>query len=71
MTEDDGGEQSSGWTIARKTPIALLLLVGIAALAWYTMEPGKFRMLVMIVLGGLAVRLLLGNRFTAHSSGGG
>jgi hypothetical protein len=72
VTEEDGGnERGSGWTMAKKTPIALVLLAGIAALAWYTMEPGKFRTLVIIVLGGLALRLLLGSRFTAHSSGGG
>ena len=71
MTEEDGEQQGSGWTIASKTPIALLLYAGIAALAWFTMEPGKFRTLVLIVLGGLALRLLLGSRFTADSSGGG
>jgi hypothetical protein len=66
VTEENGGQQGSGWTMARKTPIALVLLVAIAALAWSTMEPGKFRTLVMIVLGGLALRLLLGARLPAR-----
>jgi hypothetical protein len=67
VTEEDGGyERGSGWSMAKKTPIALLLLAGIATLAWYTMEPGKFRTLVIIVLGGLALRLLLGARLPAR-----
>jgi hypothetical protein len=71
VTEEDGEQRGSGWNVARKTPIALLLYAGIATLAWYTMEPGKFRTLVMIVLGGLALRLALSSRFTADSSGSG
>jgi hypothetical protein len=66
VTEEDGEQRGSGWNVARKTPIALLLYAGIAALAWYTMEPGKFRTLVMIVLGGLALRLALGARLPAR-----
>ncbi len=39
--------------------VALLVLAGIAALAWSTMDAGKIRMLVFILLGGFALRILL------------
>ncbi|QEE30155.1 hypothetical protein FTW19_20530 [Terriglobus albidus] len=40
--------------------IALVVLLGLAAAAWGTMEPGKYRSLTMILLGFFAVRILLG-----------
>ena len=39
--------------------VAILLLAGLAVLAWETMEPGQVRWLVMILLGGFALRILL------------
>jgi len=39
--------------------VAILLLAGLAILAWETMEPGQVRWLVMILLGGFALRILL------------
>ena len=39
--------------------IALLLLAVLAALAWSTMDAGKVRMLVFVLLGGFALRVLL------------
>ncbi len=65
MTEADA-EQPSGLTAGRKTAIALVLYAALAALAWWTMEPGKFRTLVLIVLAGLALRVLLGARLAAR-----
>ena len=65
MTEDSGNREesgSSGLSFGRKTAIALVLFAAIAVLAWQTMEPGKFRTLVFVVLGGLALRVLLGSR---------
>ena len=41
---------------------ALAMFAVLAVLAWQTMEPGKFRTLVFVVLGGLALRVLLGSR---------
>jgi membrane-bound metal-dependent hydrolase YbcI (DUF457 family) len=49
-------------SFGQKTAVALALFGAIALLAWRTMEPGKFRTLVFIVLGGLALRVLLGSR---------
>jgi len=66
MTDEDGEQPGSGLSVVRKTQIALVLFTVIAALAWYTMEPGKLRTLVLIVLGGLALRLLLGTRLPAR-----
>jgi hypothetical protein len=60
VTEDSGG--SGGLNAGQKTWIALGLFALLAGLAWKTMEPGKFRSLVLVVLGGLALRLLLGLR---------
>jgi hypothetical protein len=39
--------------------VAILLLAGLAVLAWETMDPGQVRWLVMILLGGFALRILL------------
>ena len=41
--------------------IALAGLAILAALAWYTMDAGNMRILVMILLGGFAVRIALTN----------
>ena len=54
-------------------PVGIALLVAMlgtsgslldvtGTVAWQTMEPGKFRTLVFVVLGGLALRVLLGSR---------
>jgi hypothetical protein len=39
--------------------VALAGLAILAALAWYTMDAGKARILVMILLGGFAFRIAL------------
>jgi Flp pilus assembly protein TadB len=68
VTEDDGGNVEDGAlssgqkTPGRKTIIALVLFGAVAVLAWQTMEPGKFRTLVFVILGGLALRVVLGFR---------
>lgn len=65
MTEDGGQAErsgSSGLSFSRKTVIALVLFAALAVLAWQTMEPGKFRNLVFVVVGGLALRVVLGAR---------
>ena len=65
MTEDGGnaeGSGSSGLGFSQKTVIALVLFAAVAVLAWQTIEPGKFRNLVFVVVGGLALRVLLGWR---------
>jgi hypothetical protein len=40
--------------------VALLLIVLIAASAFFTMEPGKFRDLCFVLLGFFALRIVLG-----------
>jgi predicted membrane chloride channel (bestrophin family) len=62
VTEDDGGSARGILTISQKTVIALVLFGAVAVLAWQTMEPGKFRTLVFVILGGLALRVVLGFR---------
>jgi hypothetical protein len=59
MEESSG---AGGLSLGQKTAVALVLFGAIAVLAWQTMEPGKFRTLVIVVLGGLALRVLLGSR---------
>ncbi|HEY2860753.1 MAG TPA: hypothetical protein VGJ21_20230 [Terracidiphilus sp.] len=39
--------------------IALAVLAALAALAWQTMEPGKFRSLTWVLLGFFAFRIVL------------
>jgi hypothetical protein len=46
-------------TGARRKYAALAGLAAIAALAWFTMDPGRIRLVVMILLGGFAARIAL------------
>ena len=65
MTEDGGnaeGPGSGGLSFGQKSAVALVLFGLVALAAWQTMEPGKLRTLVFVVLGGLALRVLLGSR---------
>jgi membrane-bound metal-dependent hydrolase YbcI (DUF457 family) len=65
MTGDGGDAQGRGasrLSFGQKTVVTLVLFAAVAVLAWQTMEPGKFRTLVFVVLGGLALRVLLGWR---------
>ena len=64
MTEQDSSSRSLSFN--QKTGVALALFAAVAALAWQTMEPGKFRTLVFVVVGGLALRVLLGWRRAAQ-----
>ncbi|MBW4028480.1 MAG: hypothetical protein HIU93_13945 [Acidobacteria bacterium] len=43
----------------KRKGIALALLAGLASMAWFTVDPGRVRWLVMVLLGGFAVRVLL------------
>ena len=43
----------------KKTAIAIGLLALLAAGAWKTMDPGRPRVIVLLLLGGFAVRILL------------
>jgi hypothetical protein len=38
---------------------ALAFLAFLAALAWFTMDAGKIRLVVLILLGGFALRIAL------------
>jgi hypothetical protein len=44
---------------SKRKLVALAFLAVLAALAWYTMDPGKIRLVVMILLGGFALRIAL------------
>jgi len=46
-------------TGVRRKLLALAGLAVLATLAWYTMDTGKVRMLVMVLLGGFALRIAL------------
>jgi hypothetical protein len=46
----------------RKAAIALSLLALLAGVAWMVMDPGKPRLIVFVVLGGFALRVLLALR---------
>jgi hypothetical protein len=51
---------------AKRKLTALALLAAIAALAWTTLDPGKIRLVVMILLGGFAIRIALTAKPPAH-----
>jgi hypothetical protein len=44
--------------VGRKV-VALAVLAALAALAWFTMEAGNIRWLVVVVLAGFALRIAL------------
>jgi hypothetical protein len=44
---------------SKRKLVALAFLAALAALAWYTMDAGKIRLVVMILLGGFALRIAL------------
>ncbi len=44
---------------ARRKLLALAFLALLAVLAWYTLDPGRIRLVVMILLGGFALRIAL------------
>jgi len=39
--------------------VALAGIAILAALAWQTMDPGRIRLLVFVLLGGFALRIML------------
>jgi hypothetical protein len=43
----------------QRKAVALLVLVVVGLVAWETMDPGQLRWLVMVLLGGFALRILL------------
>jgi hypothetical protein len=55
-------EGHAAWTMGRKTQVALALYALLGLLVWKTMEAGRVRTLVLVILGGFALRLLLGMR---------
>ncbi len=44
---------------ATKKWISLAILAGVAGLAWLTMEPGKLRLVVMVLIASFALRIVL------------
>jgi hypothetical protein len=44
---------------AAKKWISLAILAGLAGLAWTTMEPGKIRLVVWVLLASFALRIVL------------
>jgi hypothetical protein len=44
---------------ATKKWISLALLAGLAGLAWATIEPGKIRLVVLVLVGSFALRIVL------------
>jgi hypothetical protein len=54
----------------RRKAIALAGLAVLAALAWYTMDAGKMRILVMVLLGGFAFRVALTRNRSRYDKAG-
>ncbi len=68
--EETGRDRAkrSGSDLEKRYPLALLLYAVLAALVWFTMDPGKvmvygkpvdLRLVPVIILGGLALRTVL------------
>jgi hypothetical protein len=48
--------------------VALAVLGALALSAWFTIDPGKYRSLCLILLGFLAFRIVLGRMRSAKTS---
>ena len=48
-----------GVSRAKRKWIALAVLAGLAVVVWQTMEPGRIRLVVFVLLGGFALRIAL------------
>jgi hypothetical protein len=57
--EGFSGGQNMQMAGGKRKIAALAFLVILAALAWYTLDPGRVRLVVMILLGGFALRIAL------------
>jgi hypothetical protein len=44
---------------AKRKWVALAILVLVAGLAWQTMEPGRIRLVVFVLIGSFALRIVL------------
>ena len=58
------GLERPGWvqmaiSRSRRKWIAFALLAALAGLAWETMEPGKIRLVVLVLIGSFALRIAL------------
>jgi hypothetical protein len=51
--------QLGGMSRTRRKWIALALLAALAGLAWTTMEPGRVRLVVFVLIGSFALRIVL------------
>jgi len=49
----------SGLSRTKKKWISLAILAVLAGLAWVTMEPGKIRLVVLILIASFALRIVL------------
>jgi len=49
----------SGSSREQRKWIALAILAVLAGLAWITMEPGKIRLVVFVLIGSFALRIML------------
>ena len=52
-------EMPEGMSRATKKWISLAILAGLAGLAWTTIEPGKIRLVVLILIASFALRIVL------------
>jgi hypothetical protein len=55
----------------RRKAVAAAVLAALAGLSWLTMEPGRPRWLVLILLAGFALRILLAGSGSDSRAGGG
>jgi hypothetical protein len=60
MYDEDGNSMDLSPAGTGRMVVALLVIAGLAASAFATMEPGKYRTLTWILLAFFAFRVLLG-----------
>jgi hypothetical protein len=51
--------EAGGMSRATKKWVSLAILAGLAGLAWVTMEPGRIRLVVLVLIASFALRIAL------------
>ncbi len=54
---------------AAKSKISGALLLGLLALAWFTLEPGRIRLVTMLILAMFLVRIVLHSTRARYDEG--
>jgi hypothetical protein len=56
-------------TASAKSRVAVALLLGLMALAWFTLDPGKVRLVALLILGMFLFRVVMHSARSRYDEG--